>query len=630
MQVKADMDEVFEDYCIDDGHLRYIPRNQLMNAMHMLGLNPTSQSLEDIVPEGDEDTRVRYEEFRICYEAVKHTRGYNREELIAAFQVFDERRTGKLTTAEFLRAMGSSTEDELQGYEQQELLTQADPNQTGWVDYVAFSNLLCPTRKSSKAKKRKKSIEEPKHEQQETPSPIEEVPTETDQSSSPVQSASPVQIDPFIEEKQNRLIESLIRELNITAEQEEQVRNDQKRKLRRCEDEMKALALDRETFTPEQIRPAFRSSNSDFEKLKDTLRTFDRCKDELKTTLEAQMGLLVHKRNRADSDLKVNIQRYKSDPDYETIMRTVEEILICKHRIISNIWTPISVSADSTEGVSQFLSACAGSHSEGIDRGSNPSEPIGESAIEINSFSKGAYLHHGTSSLWDSGSQHGNLMSEELQELCSKHCSNATAIRLLRLPCLLDLCNCGIDDVGEEAQQKRAAFFDGVNGKDCNVEELGLYNYGLWVRNNAKPNNDSDDSYTCSYSLLETNWRCERYISSMDSTASGYRTLVDAVKVEEAALELIDHDANSAIEICKKNWKTEMDYHEEDYTSEMEQIKNSAPKDSTEDPNVSSTTSSSSSSSKPPTSAEQKTTARSRPSPRPKQVAEKKGGGCCG
>eukprot|EP01060_Flectonema_neradi_P008672 TRINITY_DN16191_c0_g1_i1.p1 TRINITY_DN16191_c0_g1~~TRINITY_DN16191_c0_g1_i1.p1 ORF type:complete len:664 (+),score=166.30 TRINITY_DN16191_c0_g1_i1:44-1993(+) len=648
--MKTSMDEVFDDYCIDDGHLRYVPRNQLMNAMHMLGLNPTIQNLEDIVPAGDEDTRVRYEEFQLCFEAVKHTRGYNREELISAFRVFDERGTGRLTTLEFLRAMGRS-EDELQGYEQQELLMQADPDETGYVDYVAFANLLCPVHKSRSKKQLRKSsnrrtskhkdayqeagveFEHPEAEVENERVTPSSVAPETDHS------LSPILITDQQEEKRKTLIKTLIRDLNITAEQEEQVRNDQKKKLQKWIDEMQSLFDERKTFTSDSVRPSLRQTDSDYEELKATLKRFDRCKEEYKASLEAQVDLLAHKRNRADNDLSTNLEKYRSDESLQPIIGLIEDILICKHRIITNTWSPICVSKSGT-GVHEFLSACGGSHPDGRDRGSTPSDieaSDGNSPVN-ESFRNGAYLHHGTSSYWDAGVRHSNLMPEEVQGLCSEQGANSAAFQLLQLPCLLDSSNCGIDDVSEEARQKRAAFFDGVNGKECDLEELGsdalidMYKCGQWVRDNANGSSDLS-SYSCSYSLLASKWQCERTISLVETAAAEYQTLTDAVNVEEADLDTIRKEADKAIENCKKNWKTEMGYHEEDYESEMEQIKNMALKDVPQEAVGNIPDASSSSSSRPSTSgghvAERSVSAKPKPSPKAKHVPEKKGGGCC-
>eukprot|EP01059_Diplonema_ambulator_P005786 TRINITY_DN15575_c0_g2_i1.p1 TRINITY_DN15575_c0_g2~~TRINITY_DN15575_c0_g2_i1.p1 ORF type:complete len:634 (+),score=211.74 TRINITY_DN15575_c0_g2_i1:108-2009(+) len=522
MKITEDVNEAFDDQCVVDGDFKYIPRDQLMNALHMMGCNPTYQALEDLIPEVGEDVRVDFDQFKMCHEAVKHTKGFNKQQLLEAFYTFDKAQSGRLTVDEFLMAMGCGDND-MRGQEQEELLRTADPMGTGEVDYVAFANRLCPDPPKQKREKRVKrdGKEEIVLGDEEV---VEDAPVEEDNRDYDGEARQDAWDD---------MLSSLLKEGQLAEQERKHIDQKLEAWLKALRDlELRPVQTDDVRVDREQSESEAAERSKAFADYKKTtqnaqaeLARYEQEYQNLMRSVEAQ-------RRAADENFRALPRRYTT-PVFDSIRTQLSILFQCRHRIASNTWRPLT---DSDRARADFLAGCGGHPDD--PRGSAPAvEPAG-SEEEIVAFKIGSYIHHGTSSYWDGGKI--CLLPPDVLE---SH-ANTPAARLLTVPCELEKLGCGLDIDTDEAKACRAAFFDGVNGRDLGSDlpsgmekKLELcHQRGLWYHAEVKGEGSSklDEMYAgVPHHMLGSKMDVRTELDSLKVKVDAAAELVRAVEEEE-------------------------------------------------------------------------------------------------
>ncbi|KAL2756253.1 hypothetical protein ACRALDRAFT_2042422 [Sodiomyces alcalophilus JCM 7366] len=113
--------------------------------MKSLGLKPTLDEVKQMIVEidVDGDGRINFEEFLEIMAAPARPVAENRDELVAAFQVFDKDGSGSVSPSELrsvLISLGQRHSDE----EIDEMVRQADLDNNGYIDYHEFVQLMDP------------------------------------------------------------------------------------------------------------------------------------------------------------------------------------------------------------------------------------------------------------------------------------------------------------------------------------------------------------------------------------------------------------------------------------------------------------------------------------------------------
>ncbi|KAK5078157.1 Mitochondrial group I intron splicing factor ccm1 [Lithohypha guttulata] len=124
-----------------------ISTNELGDVMKSLGQNPTAEELQDMVNEVDIDHSgsIEFTEFMTMMATTIQPKDFA-EETKAAFRVFDKDGSGTISAKE-LRAVMKSLGEDLTDDEIDEMIKEADKDNSGSIDYEEFAQLLSPTGK---------------------------------------------------------------------------------------------------------------------------------------------------------------------------------------------------------------------------------------------------------------------------------------------------------------------------------------------------------------------------------------------------------------------------------------------------------------------------------------------------
>ncbi|ROT36915.1 calmodulin [Sodiomyces alkalinus F11] len=118
---------------------------ELQVAMNSLGLKPTLDEVKQMILEidVDGDGRINFEEFLEIMAEPARPVGESKNELVAAFEVFDKDGSGSVSPSELrsvLISLGQRHSDE----EIDEMVRQADLDRNGSIDYHEFVQLMDP------------------------------------------------------------------------------------------------------------------------------------------------------------------------------------------------------------------------------------------------------------------------------------------------------------------------------------------------------------------------------------------------------------------------------------------------------------------------------------------------------
>eukprot|EP01115_Flamella_aegyptia_P013471 TRINITY_DN71_c0_g1_i1.p1 TRINITY_DN71_c0_g1~~TRINITY_DN71_c0_g1_i1.p1 ORF type:complete len:154 (+),score=38.62 TRINITY_DN71_c0_g1_i1:49-510(+) len=119
-----------------------ITTKELGIVMRSLGQKPTDAKLNEMIAAVDEDRNgtIEFEEF-LKMMVKKMNTAETEDEVRAAFRVFDKNSDGFITAAE-LRYVLTNLGEKLRDDEVEELLSFADSNQDGVVDYNEFLTMM--------------------------------------------------------------------------------------------------------------------------------------------------------------------------------------------------------------------------------------------------------------------------------------------------------------------------------------------------------------------------------------------------------------------------------------------------------------------------------------------------------
>jgi calmodulin len=115
---------------------------ELRDIMEALGAHPTERELAEVVNRLDtnKNGKVEFDEFVMLFEQNVRNPGVE-ENLIDAFRMFDKDGNGKINAKEFKEAM-TSFGDKLTEDEAEEMISQADLNRDGTIDYKEFVKFM--------------------------------------------------------------------------------------------------------------------------------------------------------------------------------------------------------------------------------------------------------------------------------------------------------------------------------------------------------------------------------------------------------------------------------------------------------------------------------------------------------
>lgn len=117
---------------------------ELGTVMRSLGANPTQSELADMINEVDEDGNgtIDFAEFAsMMHRKMEEDPSTAQEELKEAFRVFDKDGNGLISSAE-LRHIMTSLGERLTDEEVSEMISEADKNGDGQVDYSEFCEMM--------------------------------------------------------------------------------------------------------------------------------------------------------------------------------------------------------------------------------------------------------------------------------------------------------------------------------------------------------------------------------------------------------------------------------------------------------------------------------------------------------
>ncbi|CAD7704874.1 unnamed protein product, partial [Ostreobium quekettii] len=119
-----------------------ITTKELGNVMRKLGQKPTQADLQDMISEVDTDKNgtIEFNEFLVLM-AKKMKHADPEEELREAFRVFDKDGNGSISREE-LRQVMCSLGMKLTLEEEDEMISEADQNGDGEIDYDEFKKMM--------------------------------------------------------------------------------------------------------------------------------------------------------------------------------------------------------------------------------------------------------------------------------------------------------------------------------------------------------------------------------------------------------------------------------------------------------------------------------------------------------
>ncbi|CAI2382448.1 unnamed protein product [Moneuplotes crassus] len=132
--------ENFDSFDVNgDGRLDI---KELATALRSVGFHLTQKDAEAIHAQADRDGSgyIEYAEFeRLIVAHMKEP--YTKDELIEAFNIFDENKSGKISAQE-LKNVCMQAGDKMKASELEEIIQEADINGDGELDISEFSNML--------------------------------------------------------------------------------------------------------------------------------------------------------------------------------------------------------------------------------------------------------------------------------------------------------------------------------------------------------------------------------------------------------------------------------------------------------------------------------------------------------
>jgi calmodulin len=132
--------EAFDMFDRDkDGHIN---EKELGNILRSLGHDPNDLNLKDFMIECDRNKKgmLNFDEFNNLMSR-KVVDQEVEEELLEAFRVFDKEGNGRISASE-LRHIMTTLGEKLSEEEVEEMMTEADYNGDGQINYIEFVKLM--------------------------------------------------------------------------------------------------------------------------------------------------------------------------------------------------------------------------------------------------------------------------------------------------------------------------------------------------------------------------------------------------------------------------------------------------------------------------------------------------------
>eukprot|EP00854_Cymbomonas_tetramitiformis_P005227 gene5227-6357_t len=119
-----------------------IVTEELETVMRALGQNPTEKELEDMINEvdGDHSGTIDFPEF-LCLMAKKLQDACSEDELIDAFNAFDESQNGSLSAAD-LRHVMTNIGEKLSESEMEDFFKASNVDRKGQISYEEFRKMM--------------------------------------------------------------------------------------------------------------------------------------------------------------------------------------------------------------------------------------------------------------------------------------------------------------------------------------------------------------------------------------------------------------------------------------------------------------------------------------------------------
>lgn len=132
--------EAFEMFDRDkDGYVNF---SEFGNILRSLGFIYSDQEMIEILGESDlkADSKINFETFHDLM-TKQFSQADAEEELVESFKTFDKNGRGLIPIAEFKHIMQTHGE-KLSEEEVNEMIHQADPNETGMINYREFAKMI--------------------------------------------------------------------------------------------------------------------------------------------------------------------------------------------------------------------------------------------------------------------------------------------------------------------------------------------------------------------------------------------------------------------------------------------------------------------------------------------------------
>ncbi|XP_074605702.1 uncharacterized protein LOC141858753 [Brevipalpus obovatus] len=142
-QVRRDIDETFSMF--DPENKRSIESSKLKMAMRALGFEPKKEEVKKIINEYDKDNEgvIAYDDFLNLMSKKISEKDAN-DEIMRAFQLFDDKNTGKIGF-ESLKRVSEELGENISEEELKEMIAEADRDGDGYVDKAEFLRIMKKT-----------------------------------------------------------------------------------------------------------------------------------------------------------------------------------------------------------------------------------------------------------------------------------------------------------------------------------------------------------------------------------------------------------------------------------------------------------------------------------------------------